>query len=72
MAEGGLVHSVLEALLRLLNRGSLGVWGLIQYEFQESICSRDGEVRKSGRAERVVSEEVMVGRRGCRASGLWK
>ena len=30
VAEGGLVLSVLEALPRLLNRGSLGVWGLIQ------------------------------------------
>lgn len=53
-AELGLVPFVLAGLLKLLRGGQLRAIGLVQYEFHEGYCNRDGEVRKSGQADRVV------------------
>lgn len=53
-AERGLVPFVLAGQLKLLWAGQLRAIGLVQYEFPEGYCNRDGEVRKSGQADRVV------------------
>lgn len=45
---------------------------LIDRNFMKVLAVGMERQEKVGELQRVVSEEVMVGRRGCRASGLWK